>query len=241
MGLDNINLEECKERGIVVMNSPVIHEAVADLAIGLIIAVVRRILVGDRGVRTGQWKNRDNYLSPDVYGSTLGIIGIGRTGIAVAQRASGFKMRIIGYGGKRKSPEEIRKYGIEPVDFDVLLKESDIVSLHVPLTSETEGMIGKNEFKKMREGSYLINVSRAKVVDEAALIEALESGHLAGAGLDVVAQEPPREDHPLLRCDNVVFTPHVGSDTYDSFRRVAEFAVDNMIAFLTTLGRTKNK
>ena len=206
------------------------HEAAADLTWGLILATVRKIVVADRGVREGQWADRDAYLSSGVHGKTLGIVGLGRVGRAVAHRASGFDMNVIAYDVVA-DPAVAAKLRVRLVEWDDLLGSADIISLHVPLTAQTSKMIDEQALSRMKDGAYLINVSRGEIVDQDALLAALSNGKLAGAGLDVLRQEPPAENDLLLQLENVVLTPHIGSDTVDTFAQVFETVVTDILLF----------
>jgi len=228
VGLNNIDICKATEYGVVVNNAPVVHESVADLAMGLIIAAVRKIGAGDKGMRAGQWTDRDRYLCPDVNGKTLGLLGFGRIAQAVARRAAGFNMKILAHD-ICPDPVAAEKLGVRMVAMDELLKNSDILSIHTPLTPQTSKFINRETIGKMKDGAYLVNTSRGEVVDETALIEALKAGKIAGAGLDVVCGEPPDAGNQLFMLDNVVFTPHVGSDTCDTFLKVYESAVDDIL------------
>lgn len=231
VGLDRVDLEAATRAGIVVTIAPTVCESVADLAFGLILCVMRRILIADRGVRFQEWNLRRKFVGRDVHGATLGIIGLGRVGSGVAKRASGFKMRILGYDPYVK-PERMRELGVEPSDLDTLLRESDVVTIHTPLTEETRGLIGAREIGLMKDGSYLINTARGAIVDEKALYEALRTGKLAGAGLDVLTVEPPTPENPLLKLENVVLTPHIGNDTVEAFRRLSLQVAEDIIRVL---------
>ena len=230
VGFDNVDLAAATRHGVIVNNAPVNYDSVADLAFGLMIATVRKILVGDRGMRSGRWGERDAYLTPDVNGAILGIIGLGRVGRAVARRAVGFDLTLLAYD-PYVSPEAARPLGVQMVDLAELLSQADIITIHMPLNPETRGMINGAAFARMKRGAYLINTSRGAIVDEPALIAALASGHLAGAGLDVVCDEPPTPDNPLFRFDNVVLTAHVGSDTLGTFRKIFDSAVTDLLLF----------
>ncbi|MEM3693361.1 MAG: phosphoglycerate dehydrogenase [Candidatus Bathyarchaeia archaeon] len=231
VGLDRVDLEAATKAGIVVTIAPTVCESVADLAFGLILCVMRRILIADRGVRFQEWNLRRKFVGRDVHGATLGIIGLGRVGSGVAKRASGFKMRILGYD-PYVNPERMRELGVEPSDLDTLLRESDVVTIHTPLTEETRGLIGAREIGLMKDGSYLINTARGAIVDEKALYEALRTGKLAGAGLDVLTVEPPTPENPLLKLENVVLTPHIGNDTVEAFRRLSLQVAEDIIRVL---------
>jgi glyoxylate reductase len=224
-GYDLIDVQACRERGIAVTNTPgVTTAATADLTMGLILAVLRRIAPGDRFVRSGRWGSgwADEPLKGDeVTGATLGIVGLGRIGHAVAQRARGFEMRVL---FTRTSPED--DPGYRPLD--TLLRESDVVTLHVPLTDETRGFIDARRLALMRDGACLVNTSRGQVVDEPALVAELVSGRLR-SGLDVFADEPnvPPE---LLELNNVVMTPHLGTATQATREAMTRVLVDNLLA-----------
>jgi D-3-phosphoglycerate dehydrogenase len=231
VGLDRVDLKAATEAGVVVTIAPAVCESVADLTFGLILSVMRRILIADRGVRSQQWNLRRKFVGRDVHKATLGIIGLGRVGFGVARRAKGFEMRVLGYDPYVK-PERIRELGVEPTDLRTLLRESDIVTIHAPLTEETKGLIGAEEISLMKDGSYLINTARGAIVEEKALYEALKKGKLAGAGLDVLTVEPPLPDNPLLKLENVVLTPHIGNDTVEAFRRLSLQAAADIIRVL---------
>jgi phosphoglycerate dehydrogenase-like enzyme len=232
VGLDSIDIAEATRRGVLVTNAPVVHESVADLAMGLILAVVRKIPVGNAGMRSGRWVERDLYLSRDVNGLCLGLVGFGAIGRAVARRAAGFDMRVLAHdpAPDRRIAESL---GVALVSLDVLLSEADVVSLHVPLTGKTRDLIDPGALGRMKKGAFLINTSRGEIVDEAALYQALKAGRLGGAGLDVLSIEPPPAAHPLFELENVVLTPHVGSDTTGTFLKVYEAAVSDIRLFLS--------
>ncbi len=235
VGYDNIDIEEATKRGIYVTNTPgVLTETVADFTFALMLAVARRVVEADKYVREGKWKVAWHplmMLGSDVYGRTLGIVGMGRIGSAVARRAKGFGMRILYYDSVRREDLE-KELGAEFVDLDRLLEESDYVSLHVPLTPETYHLIGEEQLRKMKPTAFLINTARGKVVDQKALYKALREGWIAGAGLDVFEQEPISPDDPLLKLDNVVLAPHAASASHETRSRMAEMVAENLIAFL---------
>ena len=233
VGYDNIDVEEATRRGIIVTNTPgVLTETVADLTWALIMAIARRIVEGDKLMRQGKFKGwaPKLLLGSDIYGKTLGIIGAGRIGTAVAKRAAGFNMKILYYDMEKK--EEIEKEcNAKFVDLETLLKEADFVSLHIPLTPETFHIIGEKELKMMKKTAYLINTARGKCVDEKALVKALKEGWIRGAALDVFENEP--EISPELKeMDNVVLTPHIGSASYETRSRMAIIVAENVIAAL---------
>jgi glyoxylate reductase len=234
VGYDNIDIEECNRRNILVTNTPdVLTEATADVAFALILAVARRVAEGDRYVRAGHWKNWQwNCLwGSEMHGKTLGLYGFGRIARATARRARGFSMRILYHARHRVSAEVEKEFAAEFVDRQTLLRRSDFLSLHVPLTPETHHSIGASELALMKAGAFVINVARGPIVDEEALVQALESGRIAGAGLDVFENEP--RVHPsLLTMNNVTLLPHVGSATAETRLRMAELAAENLLTGL---------
>jgi glyoxylate reductase len=232
VGYDNIDVPACTERKVAVTNTPgVLDETTADFAWVLLMAVARRVIEADRLARSGEWKqwNLDFLCGTDVWGKTLGIIGFGRIGKAMARRALGFGMRVI-YNSNSRAPEAVeRELHAEFMSKDQLLEQADFVSLHVPLNAATRGLIGLDELSKMKRSAFLINTTRGPVVQEAALVEGLEKGLIAGAGLDVFEREPIISDG--LRRDNVVLAPHLGSASVETRTKMASIAVENMIAF----------
>jgi len=234
VGFDNIDVQEATRRGIYVSNTPeVLTDTTADFAWALLMAIARRVAEADRYVRGGKWKvgwHPSMMQGRDVYGATIGIVGAGRIGYAVAKRAKGFDMRILFYDVIPR-PEMEKDFGAKRVDLDTLLKESDFVSVHVPLMKETHHLINTERLKMMKKTAYLVNNSRGPVVDEKALYEALKEGRIAGAGLDVFEQEPTPMDNPLLKLDNVVVAPHISSASYETRSRMAEMVAENLVAF----------
>jgi glyoxylate reductase len=232
-GTDNIDLRAAQERGIVVTNTPgVLSEATADLAFALLLAVARRVVEGDHLVRSGRWTGWGPMvlLGSEVQTRRLGIVGLGRIGQAVARRAQGFGMDIV-YHGRRRAPEAVEHgLGARRVPLEELLATSDFISLHCPLTPETRHLIDREALRIVKRGAFLINTARGEVVDEEALIEALETGRLTGAGLDVFVGEP-RVNPRLLALSNVVLAPHAGSATYDTRTRMGQMVVRNLDAF----------
>jgi glyoxylate reductase len=232
VGFDNIDVDACTRRGVAVSNTPgVLDETTADFAWTLLMAVGRRLIEGDALCRSGQWKgwSLDQLVGGDIWGKTLGILGFGRIGRAVARRASGFGMRVI-YNDAVRAPSEIEsELRAEYMERDAVLREGDFVSLHVPLLPETRGLIGPRELALMKPTAFLINTSRGPVVQEAALITALERRQIAGAALDVFEREP-QIGHGLLR-PNVVLAPHLASASLETRTRMAMMAVENTIAF----------
>lgn len=234
VGYDNVDVVACTERGIAVCNTPgVLADATADATLALMLGVSRRVVEADRFTRSGQW----TYWSPtilvgqDLTEATVGIVGMGRIGLEVARRLKGFRARIL-YHNRRRRPEVEEELGATYVDLPTLLRDSDFVSLHVPATAETKGLIGAAELARMKPTAYLINAARGSVVDQAALVDALRNRQIAGAGLDVYAPEPVAPEDPLLTLENVVLMPHVGSATLRTRQRMSELAARNLIAVL---------
>jgi glyoxylate reductase len=213
----------------------VLTEAVADETFGLMLAVARRLVEADGYVREGSWKLKWSpmlLVGRDVYAKTLGIYGLGRIGIAVAKRAKGFGMRIIYYDAFRNEEAE-KSLGIEFKSKEDVIRESDYLSVHVPLLPETKNSIGPKEFTMMKRTAFLINTARGGVVDEKALVEALRAETIAGAALDVFEKEPVDMDNPLLKMKNVVVAPHLASGSIESRTAMAVLAAQNMVAGLT--------
>ena len=234
VGYDNIDVPACTERNVAVTNTPgVLDETTADFTWTLLMAVARRLVEGDRLARSGAWRqwNLDQLCGTDVWGKTLGIIGFGRIGRAVARRAAGFRMRLIYYSTTRAAAEVERELNAEYMERDRVLQQADFLSLHVPLRADTRGLIGPAELVKMKRTAFLINTTRGPVVQEAALVAALEQGTIAGAALDVFEHEPLISDG--LRRENVVLAPHLGSASIETRTRMAMIAVENVIAFFS--------
>lgn len=233
VGLDHVDLRAATARGIPVGHTPgVLTETTADLAFALLLAAARRIAEADRFVRDGRWTpdqswQPDLLLGHDLHGATLGIVGLGAIGRAVARRAAGFGMRVLGWSRSwRPCP------GVELVTLDALLERSDFVSLHVALAPETRNLVDARALARMRRGAVLVNTARGEIVDEPALVDALREGHLAAAGLDVFAHEPLPLDSALRGLESVVLAPHIGSASVATRARMAELAVDNLLAGL---------
>jgi glyoxylate reductase len=233
VGFDNIDVQEATKRGIYVTNTPeVLTDTTADFAWALLMAVARRVAEADRYVRNGQWKvgwHPSMLQGRDIYGATIGVVGAGRIGYAVANRATGFSMKILFYDVIPRP--EMEKLGAKSVDLDTLLKESDFVSIHVPLMKQTHHLINAEKLKLMKKTAYLVNNARGPVLDEKALYQALKEGRIAGAGLDVFEQEPTPADNPLLRLDNVVVAPHISSASYETRSKMSEMVAENLVAF----------
>jgi glyoxylate reductase len=231
VGYDNVDLPACTKRGVVVTNTPgVLDETTADFAWALLLAVARRVVEADQYVRAGNWQgwNFDQFCGTDVWGKTLGIVGFGRIGRAVARRAAGFGMKVI-YSSRKRAPEDLEKeLCAEYRELNALLAEADFVSLHVPLNGDTRQLFDAPKFFRMKPTAFLINTSRGPVVDEAALVHALESKKIAGAGLDVFEQEP--FVHAGLKRPNVILAPHLGSASRETREKMALVAAQNAVA-----------
>jgi glyoxylate reductase len=234
VGYDNIDVEACNRRHILVTNTPdVLTEATADIAFALILAAARRVAEGDRFVRSGRWTRWQwgCLWGTEMHGKTLGLYGFGRIARATARRGLGFSMRVLYYARNRVSGSIETEFCAEFVNRDTLLRESDFLSLHVPLTAETRHAIGAQELALMKPSAFVINTARGPIVDEEALVQALQTGQLAGAGLDVFEDEP--RVHPaLIAMDNVTLLPHVGSATAETRIRMAMLASKNLLAAL---------
>ncbi len=235
VGFDNFDVGDLTRRGIVLANTPdVLTESTADTVFSLILASARRVVELAEWVKAGHWKGSIGpaQFGTDVQGKTLGIVGLGRIGAAVARRAAcGFNMRVL-YTNRHPNEAAERAYGARRVPLDELLAQADFVCLQVPLTDATRHLIGANELRRMKPGAILINASRGPIVDEAALIAALEAGQIRGAGLDVFETEPLPADSPLLRLPNVVALPHIGSATHETRDAMARCAAENLVAAL---------
>jgi glyoxylate reductase len=233
VGYDHIDVPACTRRNVMVTNTPgVLDETTADLAWALLMAVARRVVEGDAWMRTGTWPGweLDQLLGGDVFGKTLGVVGFGRIGRRVARRALGFQMRVLYYNRSRAEAEVERELHAEHADMDRLLCESDFVSLHVPLNAETRHLMSTSSFEMMKRTAYLINTARGPVVDEAALVRALEEKKIAGAALDVYENEP-KTDPGLLARRDVVLAPHIGSATIETRTKMAVMGATNAAEF----------
>jgi glyoxylate reductase len=232
VGVDHVDLAAAAARGVRIGNTPgVLTEASADLAFGLLLAAARRIPEADRTVRAGGWVKAwepDFLLGRELAGATLGLVGLGAIGLAMARRAAGFGMRVLGWTRSGRSALGIESSGT----LDELLARADVVSVHVARTPETIGLIGAREIARMKRGALLVNTARGGIVDEAALCAALASGQLGAAALDVFATEPLPPGSPLLAAPNLVVAPHIGSATRETRARMAELCVRNLVAGL---------
>lgn len=234
VGVDNIDVAACRARGVAVGNTPgVLTEATADLTLALILAASRRLPQAIDDARAGRWTtwSPTGWLGRDLLGATLGVVGLGQIGRAVARRARAFGMSIL-YTSRAPRPEAAAQLGARQVDLSALLAVSDIVSLHVPLTEQTRHLIDAAALRAMKPSALLINTARGQVVDADALLEALRSGQIAGAALDVTDPEPLPADHPMYAEPNLLVAPHIGSATEQTRRRMAELACRNLIAGL---------
>lgn len=236
VGYDNVDVPACSARGVLVTNTPdVLTETVADLAFGLLLVTARRMVEGQKLIEAGGWKTSFSPLfmtGVDVHGATLGIIGAGRIGAAVARRGRGFGMRLL-YQNRRPNPALEAELGAGYRPLEDLLREADFVVLLAPLTAETRGLIGERELALMKPSAVLINAARGPLVNEADLYQALRDRRILAAGLDVYAQEPIGPDHPLLALPNCVCLPHLGSATVRTRTRMATLAAENLVAALT--------
>ncbi|MFC0213996.1 2-hydroxyacid dehydrogenase [Paenibacillus chartarius] len=236
VGYNHFDIEAMKARGVIGTHTPdVLTETVADLVFGLMLSSARRIAELDRYVKEGRWKENDgeSLFGVDVHHASLGIIGMGRIGEAIARRAKfGFEMDVR-YSGRSRKPEAEERYGAVYMSMEELLKSSDFIVLMTPLTAETEKLIGREQFRLMKSGAIFINASRGRTVDEAALIEALQEGRIRAAGLDVFEKEPVPADNPLLAMPNVVALPHIGSATSRTRFDMAMLAARNLVMAVT--------
>ncbi|MCA9825649.1 MAG: D-glycerate dehydrogenase [Dehalococcoidia bacterium] len=234
VGYDNVSPSDANEAGIWLTNTPgVLAETTADLAFALLMDAARNLTASDRDTRAGGWKtwSPTAFLGQDVYRATLGIVGLGEIGEAMARRARGFSMRIL-YASRTRKPAVESNLGLEWRSFEEVLVSSDFVSLHVPLTPETRHLISHRELALMKPGAILVNTTRGAVVDQDALVASLRSGHLGGAALDVTDPEPLPLDHPLFALPNAVITPHIGSASLATRAKMAEMAALNIIEVL---------
>ena len=230
-GFNNIDVTYASERGIWVTNTPnVLHETTADLTWAMILGTARQIVSADRYTREGKFQGwgAKLFLGGDVYEKTLGIIGLGEIGRSVARRALGFNMRTLYHQRNRLPKEEEKKLNVEYATFEKILRESDFLTLHVPLTEETEYMIGNDEIALMKKTAYLIHTARGKVIDDYALVAALREGRLAGAALDVYEDEPELTEG-MRELDNLMILPHIGSASFETRDKMALLVADNIL------------
>lgn len=231
VGVDNIDLEAANKRGIVVMNTPGGNTiTVAELTVAMMMAISRHVPQATASVKGGKWEKK-KFQGRELFNKTLGVIGIGNIGSVVVDRCLGMKMKVLAYD-PFISEEAARRMGCELVTLDRLYREADYISIHVPLTEQTRNLVGKDALAKMKKGAYLVNCARGGIVDEVALAEALGSGHLGGAALDVFAEEPVEADNPLLKLDNFICTPHLGASTEEAQQNVATALAEQMVDYL---------
>jgi len=235
VGYDNVDVEAATKKGIYVTNTPgVLTDTTADFAFTLLMATARRVSEADRYAKAGQWKipwGLTMLLGQDIWGKTIGIVGMGRIGTAVAQRAKGMNMKILYYDVRRNEDIE-KQLGAQHVDLATLLRESDFITLHVPLLPSTHHLINEERLTMMKKTACLVNTSRGPVVDETALYKALRDGWIWAAGLDVWESEPTDPNNPLLTLDNVTATPHIASGSYETRRKMALMAAENLVEIL---------
>ena len=235
VGYNNLDLVAATKRGVMMTNTPgVVDDTTADLTWALILAAARGLTNADKAVRAGKWKRwrMMEFLGQDIYGKTIGIIGFGRIGRGVARRAMGFGMKVLYASRSRASEATEQEFRASYVDKHTLLRESDVVTLHLPLFPETRHYIGAKEIAMMKKTAILVNASRGPIVDERALVRALKAGRIAGAGLDVYEKEPALSPG-LTSLANVALTPHIGSGSFDTRLKMSNMAVTNCIAGLT--------
>lgn len=236
VGYDHIDLGAAKKHGIKIGYTPeVLTDATADLTMALILDILRRVTEGDRLIRRGKWQvifGARDYVGTDLEGKTLGIFGMGRIGQAVANRARVFGLNIIYHTRTRLSKNQERKLGIKFVSFDGLIRNSDILSIHVPYKKETHHIINLKILNKMKKSAFLINTARGKIINESDLIKALKTNTIAGAAIDVFEKEPIGKSHELTKLENVVLVPHIGSSTAETRKKMAQITVQNLISGL---------
>ncbi len=234
VGFDNVDVKEATKRGIYVTNTPgVLTETTADFAWALLMAAARRVAEADKYVRAGKWKvgwHPAMLQGRDIYGSTIGIVGLGRIGSAIAKRARGFDMKILYHDVVRRHDLE-KKLNLEYAEIDALLQRADFVTIHVPLLKSTYHLINEKRLRLMKESAILVNNSRGAVVDEEALYKALKENWIAGAGLDVFEQEPTPQNNPLLKLGNIVVAPHISSSSFETRSKMSGMVAENLVAF----------
>jgi len=240
VGYDHVDLEAAKRKNIKIGYTPdVLTDATADLTIGLMLDLMRRITEGDRLIRAGGWRHifgPHDYVGADLQGKTLGVLGMGRIGQAVVKRAKGFGLNIIYHTRTRLSKTQEKRLGIRHVSFEYMIKNSDILSIHTPYKKETHHLMNLKVFRKMKKTAILINTARGKIINEKDLVRALESKIIAGAALDVFEKEPIGKNHKLAKMQNVVLAPHIGSSSAETRAMMAQITIQNLI-----LGLSKKK
>lgn len=229
---DNIDIEAATEKGIVVTWTPNANDdSVAELTIAFMLALSKKLFFMMQHLKKGRWRNRMTTVAHELSGKAVGIIGLGSVGYKVTEKLKGFNVKVLCYD-PYVSEERAKKVGAKMVNLGTLLEESDVVTIHAALTEKTRGLIGEKEMKKMKKSAFIINTARGSIIDEIALHKALKNRWIAGAALDVFEREPPLPDNPLLKLDNIIFTPHVASWTYESLRRQASVAAKDVVRFL---------
>lgn len=235
VGLDNIDVEAAKARGIAVMNTPLGNvNSAAELTAGLMVCLARSIHKCHASMARGEW-DRKSHIGTELKGKTLGIIGVGNVGRILAKIAAGFSMKVIGVDNF-KSADDLRALGVEKVEMDELLKRSDFISIHLVLVPETRYILDMPQFAKMKDGVFIINAARGGLINEAALVEAIKSGKVAGAAIDTWESEPPGKENPLVQMPQVLMTPHIGAHTKEAQENVGIEIANKVIDALTTKG-----
>jgi D-3-phosphoglycerate dehydrogenase len=234
IGCDHIDLEAAEELGKVVFNTPTaLTETVAEMAMALMLALTRRVVSADKAVRAGEWHRKYGDLrGTEIMGKTVGIVGLGRIGSAVARRLGPFEVELI-YQDIRRNPELEAQLGIERVELDDLIRRADIITLHIPYTPETHHLVSRREIESMRDGVFIVNTARGRIIDQEALTEALRRGKVAGAALDVFDDEPLDPGDPLASMDNVILTPHLGASSIEAMRRMAVQVAEGVLKVLS--------
>lgn len=233
IGCDHVDLAAARDLGKVVLNTPdALTVTVAEMAVALMLSMTRRIASADKAVRTGGWTRKySDLIGVELMGKTVGLVGLGRIGTATAHRLKAFDVKLL-YWSRTRHPKQEVEIGIEWADLPSLLTKSDILSLHIPGTTETHHLIGAAELSSMKRGAMIVNTARGRIIDEAALVEALRSGQISSAALDVFEQEPLKSDNPLLVMDNVVLAPHLGASSIEAMRRMATQVAQGVIDVL---------
>ncbi|MBS3969407.1 MAG: hydroxyacid dehydrogenase [Clostridia bacterium] len=233
IGVDNIDLNTASEIGVMVVNAPEANiHSVAEHALGMILAVTKNFVQLDQETRKGNFHLRNKIIGTEIMGKTVGLVGMGKIGLLLAQKLGGLGVKLIGYD-PYANPDTVRKHEIALVEtLDELLANSDIITIHTPLTDTTKGMISEEQFNKMKNNAYLINVSRGSIVDEQALYQALKTGQIRGAALDVFEEEPPAKDNPLFTLDNILVSPHNAALTEDALIAMAVHAAQGVLDYI---------
>ena len=235
VGFDNITVKDATDRNVLIANTPCdeVNEAVAEQAVTLMLALSRRLVEADESTKRGSYRGWEPniFLGKSMREKTLGIVGLGRIGTMAAKKVKGFDMRVL-YNKRSPDPEAEREFGIEFADLDKLYGESDFISIHVPLTEETRGMVGRDAIAKMKHGVIIVNTARGPIVDEHALVDGLREGKVGGAGLDVFETEP-NINPELIGMENVILTPHIASATFEARDKMGQLAVDAILKTLS--------